>query len=465
MSGKRKKAGNWRYIVIYLMIVAILIYVLIQGFFLVKTGKASYVVAESGDLQNIIEVDGVLTRQEQLVLASEAGVVEYYYPSNRHLSRGALVCALIDTEYGALLEEKMQEVYRQMINEAASAEYAEDFERLDQKISDQISSYLTQKQATGFSGLYTLKADIQNTMFQRSNLLAISQNSRIRALLKEQGIYQAKMDSDSVQMTLPYAGLICYTYDGYEGWSADQVQENFVRRYDSEYKTISLNLQEVRKGDPLYRLITGNEWYITVFADQDQADFFHEEDFLDFYLGTEAVSGIVYRVEASGDMTKVIIRMTEYLDEFSNQRVMRVRFLRSGSQGIKIPLECILQKEYFVVNGNYLYKSGDRIGLMIRSESRDEFVPIDILKDEGPGGLMDAMHRVWINLPRGVSEGALMIANGSDLTKELREKTVESYVNTVNGGYQVEKIIQIDYTADLYAIVSGIDLYDRVQIP
>ena len=78
---------------------------------------------------------------------------------------------------------------------------------------------------------------------------------------------------------------------------------------------------------------------------------------------------------------------------------------------------------------------------------------------------MDAMHRVWINLPRGVSEGALMIANGSDLTKELREKTVESYVNTVNGGYQVEKIIQIDYTADLYAIVSGIDLYDRVQIP
>ena len=47
----------------------------------------------------------------------------------------------------------------------------------------------------------------------------------------------------------------------------------------------------------------------------------------------------------------------------------------------------------------------------------------------------------------------------------IGEKETLPYVYTINGGYQVQKVVTIQYESDRYAIVKGISLYDRVMIP
>ena len=83
---KEKKRSSKRFRWVYIVIVVIFLYVVVQSFFLAQTSKMNYVVAQSGDLEEVASFTGVITREEQLIRASQSGVVEYYYPGNRHLS-------------------------------------------------------------------------------------------------------------------------------------------------------------------------------------------------------------------------------------------------------------------------------------------------------------------------------------------------------------------------------------------
>ena len=51
----------------YIIILAIFVYVGVQSFFLARSDKTTYITAESGSLQNILEYTGVITREEQLI--------------------------------------------------------------------------------------------------------------------------------------------------------------------------------------------------------------------------------------------------------------------------------------------------------------------------------------------------------------------------------------------------------------
>ncbi|MBQ7933316.1 MAG: hypothetical protein IJ327_00810 [Lachnospiraceae bacterium] len=463
MSRAKKKHGSR---IIYFIIAAIFIYIIVQSFFLAKSSKSGYVVAEKGDLQDIEEYTGVITRQEQVIRASQGGVVEYYYPGNRHLSKGTLVCSLRDNYYGDLLEQKMDDLYQQMLNEASSTEYAEDFKKLDEDISQQLAEYVRRKNSSEYESVYTLKNSVKATMDQRDNLLAILQNYSINAMLKEQGIYTEQMEEQSVSVWLPTAGMISYTYDAYEGWTWEQVKSDFTENYDGTYETITLNLQEIEKDAPLYRLVTSQSWNITLFVDAEKADNFEVEDKVAFYIDMDNMEGTVIHKEQAGEQFKVVLEVSEALADYANTRVARLKFTYSGEEGIKIPQECILEKSFYKVQEKYIYHSGSQASLMIRYEDKDAMCPIQIVyEEELEEGAQEGTQYVYFELPDGLEEGALMIEEGTTKVAPLSETGVLPYVYTINGGYQVMEIVEIEYQSDRYAIVNEIKLYDRVLIP
>ena len=60
-----------RFRIVYAVIALIFLYVIVQSFFLAQNGRAGYVVAQIGDLQEIQEFTGVITREEQLIRAPQ----------------------------------------------------------------------------------------------------------------------------------------------------------------------------------------------------------------------------------------------------------------------------------------------------------------------------------------------------------------------------------------------------------
>lgn len=455
-----------RFRIVYVLIALIFLYVVVQSFLLAGNGKAGYVVAQLGDLQAVEEYTGIITREEQLVRAPQSGVVEYYYPGNRHLSKGAKVCSLRDNYYGDLLEQKLEDLYQQLLNEASASEYAEDFKKLDVQLGEQIAGYIKRKNANNYASLYALKTAAQTTIDQRDNLLAILQNSTINALLQEQGIYSGQMDEKSVSISLPAAGMISYTYDDYEGWTWEQVGADFAQQYKKNYQTITLNLQEIQQGAPLYRLITSQNWYITLFVSEEQSEMFTQGENVSFFIDTDELNAVVAVNEKQADQYKIVLQVSDYLADYANTRIAQLKFLMSGEEGIKIPKECILEKTFYKAQKKYLYNSSGKTGFMIKGGSSDEFCPVEVVyTQEATEGTQEGEQYVYFELPSNLKEGSLMLENGTASVVPIGEKETLPYVYTINGGYQVQKVIKIQYESDRYAIVKGISLYDRVMIP
>lgn len=464
MSKKtEKKSSRRRFRWVYIVIVAIFLYVVVQSFFLAQTSKMNYVVAQSGDLEEVASFTGVITREEQLIRASQSGVVEYYYPGNRHLSEGTMICSLRNNYYGDLLEQKMDDLYEQLLNEAAASEYAEDFQQLDTQIGEQIAAYVRGKTANHYDALYSMKNNVQTTMDQRQNLLAILQNEKINAMLEEQGIYEEQLNEQSANITIPEAGMISYTYDNYEGWTWEQVTQDFISNYQNEYEAITLNLQTIEEGDPLYRLVTGQDWQITFFVDAAQAEYFEEGSDCHFYIEGNSLTGEVLAKEQQGEQYKIVLEISEYLSRYANQRLAHLEFRFSGEEGIQVPKECILQQSYYRVPEDYVYDSLGQDCLMIRQEEGDVLFPIDVVYTRA--GEENETGYVYFEMPEGLTEGALMIQSGTDQVMSLGEQETLSYVYTVNGGYQQLQIVEILYETDRYAIVEGVKLYDQILIP
>ena len=58
-------------------------------------------------------------------------------------------------------------------------------------------------------------------------------------------------------------GLVVYTTDGYEGYTVDDVSEDWfdARNYSGQ---TYLSSDQVSAGDPVYRLVTSEEWTLAI---------------------------------------------------------------------------------------------------------------------------------------------------------------------------------------------------------
>ena len=65
----------------------------------------------------------------------------------------------------------------------------------------------------------------------------------------------------------------------------------------------------------------------------------------------------------------------------------------------------------------------------------------------------------------GLSRVDFFLENGTNRMVEISEKEKLPYVSIISGGYTVDKVVTILQSSDQYMIVTGIDLYDKVQIP
>ena len=248
----------------YCIAIIVLVYLFAQLFIFFSRDTANYVVAKQGEIVETFSAKGVIIRDEQLVKATSNGIVQYYYPGGKELQKNAKVCTLLDDYYGDLLDEKIDEIYQQ-IQEADSGEYAEAFGSLDTSISSSIASYLRNKTSNSYADIYLLEDDLRDAVSKRKDMYSLMSSTKVASLLAQQGIYLDEQAAFRSNMFLSEAGIIDYSYDGYEGWTVGQIGSNFIDNYDSSYSFFEINMQQVSVGTPLYRVITSPLWNVVIY--------------------------------------------------------------------------------------------------------------------------------------------------------------------------------------------------------
>ena len=447
----------------YLFAGVIMIYLIAQFVIFLRRDTNNYIVAKQGDIVETFSTQGVVIRSEQLVTAHEDGIVQYYYPGGKELMKNTLVCTLLDDYYGEILDEKINEIYEQ-IQDVDTGEYEDAFESLDEDIASSIASYLRSRSTNNYDALYNLQGDLTSAVSKRKDMYSLMSNTKVTALLQQQGVYSQEQNRVISNLYLQEGGVIDYSYDKYEGWNVDQIGPDFIQNYDSHYNYFEINMQKVTAGTTLYRLVSSQVWYIVIYLDETQAEYFSGETNISFiYNSSQKMSGYIDTLEeydAEGGIYKLVIKLTSRVQDFMNDRIVDLVFTKNSHSGIKISDSCLVEQDCYVLPKEYIAESqtqnGTVSGVLALSGEDYRFVTLDILlTDKGLSYFM---------LPEGLSPGTMIQKPNSSDRMTIGQTSTVSGVYVVNGGYEEFKIVSITYRSQGYAIVEGIQMYDRVKV-
>ena len=436
-----------------------MVYLIAQLIIFIRRDTNNYIVAKQGEIVETFSTQGVVIRSEQLVNAHEDGIVQYYFPGGKELMKNTLVCTLLDDYYGGILEEKINELYAE-IQDVDSGEYADAFKSLDEDISSSIASFLRSRSTNHYSALYDLQGDLQNAVSKRKDMYSLMSNTKVASLLQQQGIYINEQNKVISNLYLPEGGVIDYSYDRYEGWNTDQIGPDFIDNYDSHYNYFEINLQKVTAGTTLYRLVSSPVWYIVLYLDETQAEYFSGESNISFiYNSSQKLSGYIDTLELYDEESgtyKLVIKMTTRVQDFMNDRIVDLIFTKNSHSGIKISESCLVDQDAYILPSDYVAEVDGQRGVLAVYGEEIRFVSLDILLEE------KAM--CYFLMPENLAAGTVIQKPNSSDRMSVGQTANVSGVYVVNGGYEDFKIVSVDYRSQGYAIVRGVEMYDRIKV-
>ncbi len=421
-----------------------------------------YIIAESGRIEDTVTLSCVITRDEQLFRAVSDGVVEYYYPGGRLLSKNTVIASIQDADYyGSILKDR-EEAIQARIQELSEDDnaYSEEFDSLKRSVETQVKQYLRTRDPGRYVTSYDLKEKLVGAVHQRQDLYSLLSSATARTLLEEMDLYQSVEGETSEDLWISEAGIISYSYDGFEGWDSSMIEPSFAKEYDSQYSFLNINMQEVSKGDPLYRLITSQSWYLTTFISNKiiEAEEMEPNNNLALFDGDTRLTGIIESIEPStSDTSKVVIRMQARLADYMDQRLVNFTLSQNSYEGLKVSNKCLTEELFYKIPITCVYRSGKDYGVMVRNAEGDTFVPIDFSWNTDT-------EYYFSQLPEGITEGSTLLIAGSEETHALQEPVSVFGVYVING--VTEKFYHVDvlYQNNDYSIISGISLYDHVKV-
>lgn len=441
------------------IVIIVLLYTIPRMVSFLMTESVNYVIAKPGSIQETTSMQGVITREEYLYDSVSAGVVEYYYPGTKALSKNTVVCTIRDTSYyGEILDQKLEDVYSE-ISKVNNNEYASAFAEMEEEVNEQIVSYMRVKDNSIYGSVYALKDSLQSNVQRRQDLYSLFSGSQVQKLLEEQGIYQQVVDESSDNLWISEAGIIAYSYDGYEGWDWSMIEENYMETYDSSYQYLDINMSQVKQGEPLYRLVTSQNWYITMFISEEYALSLNEVSSISFSCdGSEPLRGYIYALEEAGeDSYKLVLEVRSRVHEFLDKRIVTLTMDEGTYEGIKVPDACLIQEAFHEVPLSCVFMSNKEDGLMVRSDKGDVFMDINFeWKTET---------HAYFALPETLNVGAILLQQNAEETVVLGSNAFYDGVYVINAGSQDYQHIEILHQENGYSIITGIEAYDHVMIP
>nr|WP_294492270.1 HlyD family efflux transporter periplasmic adaptor subunit [uncultured Mediterraneibacter sp.] len=371
---------------------------------------------------------GLIIREETAVNADAAGYVSYYQNENSKVKAGMNIYALsgemLNTE-SALPEDTKAAAVSPEVQSA---------------ITLQLQSFNENYDSDDFSAVYSLKNEI-NTSLQ--DTYSVTRTQQLDAVIAASG-------TEATSYTAPRDGIVAFTVDGYEGLTKDTfTEENFAT---TEYESTVLSDQmQISQGDPVYRLITNEEWSVIVPLEKETAE----------SLIADEVSSIRVRVDKDSETMwadfSIIERDGNYygcLDfdnsmiRYAEDRFLNVELILEDESGLKIPKSSVVEEKFFVVPGEYLTTGGNSSsdGVMVRDDDGSvEFTPVTIYDNSDDGEICISRD--------DLTEGSTIVKPDSNETYTIGKTKSLQGVYNINRGYAVFKKVAILCENDEYYVI------------
>ena len=220
--------------------ILIIIYLLVNIFLYVTGPNVSVYEVKQGTIAANNIYKGLIIRSEEILYADQTGYVDYYW-------KGGEKASVVDNIYSVDTKGTLAKQIQDAPFTLGSSDINE--------ISTLLGSFHATYNSNEFFEARDLKENLDSTITQAVNL------SGYAALSEE--IHSAEAGNLFSLKRPPKSGIVMYDVDGYEGITLENYNSSCFDM--SNYKKEALNTREqINSGDPAYKLITSEKWYIVV---------------------------------------------------------------------------------------------------------------------------------------------------------------------------------------------------------
>ena len=200
---------------------------------------------------------GIALREEEIVTAADSGYINYYVREGQHVAVGDLVYTIDET--GRLSESAADTTEANSLTDSDLA-----------RIRTDISGFSASFSEKYFSEVYSFKNSLNSKAVELTNYDILNSLSGITDVNSSLVHYRYA----------PKAGVVTYTYDGYEDKRLEDITAEDFDQAEYSYTQMVAN-DLVANGDTIYKLCTNEDWMIVIQTDPDTAALLTEMEYVE----------------------------------------------------------------------------------------------------------------------------------------------------------------------------------------
>lgn len=429
--------------------------------YLTQVHVKSYEVAK-GTIEVNTSYTGLILRKETIVNAEQSGKLDFYLKDHTKASKGTLLCSV--DENGNVSER---------LNEAVDVSSVLTKENMG-GIHSSIRDYAQGYDDLSFYSTYNFKSDLSGQLMEAVNLSALGVISEYTEFAKDNQTFHLYRANEP--------GVVAYYTDGMENITTDALSPGLFDQ--SAHKKQSLKTEgAVESGQPLYKLITDENWQIAIQLDQAMKNELQGGEVTQIrFKKDQSTAWANYTIERRGGQDYLILSLRNGMIRYADERYVDINILLDQQTGLKIPNSSIATKTFELVPYSYLTSSdtSSETGLYVEHRqqngtfTKSEFVPVTVYyidKDADENGVENADSETWtayISDPK-IKRGDRVARKDSTDRYEVQNTAKLKGVYNINRGYAVFRQIEPLFSNDNYTIIKsqttyGITQYDHIAL-
>lgn len=410
------------------IIISILLYV-------TATHVRSYQVT-SGPLARNAVYTGIAVYSEKVITADNTGYVDYYAGDHSKVKSGGIVYGVSPTKLPETEVVPDQATVRKLLK---------DCEEFSQTFTP-----------TNFHDVYSLRYLLEGELL----------NEVLRQRIAS-GLTSTSLSlGGSTICVSPSDGVTCYSMDGYENFNANLLSEGVFD--EKSYRMIHLKSGDrILAGDPVYRLITSEDWSLYIQLTAKQIVKLNTTSNIRVrFLKDGVTQNASFTIIESGDGNYYgRLDFNSGLVRYLDNRFIDIELVTNSAVGLKIPVSSIVTKQFFTIPEEYSTYGGNKknIGFLKASTDRNGNASTTFIT---PTIYNHADGKYYVD-ESAFHEGDIIIRDGSTERYILRDRASMEGVYCMNKGYAVFRRINILDKNEDYCIVEkgtpyGIAQFDNI---
>lgn len=469
---KRKRKGS--HLMMPLIVFAIIALYLVGqiGTLLSKRSDIDVETVAYGTIDTPEIYDGLILREEYVVKSNRAGQPFYQYSQGDYVAKDSVVCTVKDTDSTEALEDKLDKIDQDILKSQKTrtdlSAFSEDISRLEDNVTRTVDAYAGRGMRSNLSYMYTMKSQVTSFMAQRNEIWLTENVESLSQLTEEKNIYEQQLQKSQSALTAAEAGVLCLSYDGLEETltpeKAAEVTEKQIGNSKVQYIS---KAKAVKEGDPLFKIVKSNKWYIVAYLSNATAAGWKEgQTSRKLNVMTEEetyqISALAEQIEQGEKETKVVFSSYEHMEEFMEDRTVSFSLEGAVAEGLKIPNDAIVEKSLLRVPKTCLTESMGNTGVLKVNGEKTNFVDLKTVASDEDAVYIEQENgalKMGDTVLKGTGEGAEKVT--------LSELSPHAGVYVANSSIAKFVVIDIIQQNQEYAIVkegsiTGLQPYDTI---